>query len=232
MIGRIRQIVQLFHYGPLGANCVSVLLDMTMAPLQRWHYTQKGNRIGLHVFSKAMAKLDRLLLYPSQYLRHQPRPDEVEIGQSEIERYLIQPVVSYLRMNGLCDRQRAFDIAGLMGDRAYRIVFLYNEAIARSRLAGLNAVQTLCEIQREVWTYACGSCCTGQVIKLPISGMADQISAALHLIRGEIWFERFLENELANKLLAGELKEGDTVLIDVSRDKLTFTGKAPAKVAA
>ena len=43
--------------------------------------------------------------------------------------------------------------------------------------------------------------------------------------------ERFVENALANKLLSGELKEGDTVLVDVSRDKLTFTGKASAKVA-
>ena len=43
--------------------------------------------------------------------------------------------------------------------------------------------------------------------------------------------ERFVENALANKLLSGELKEGDTVLVDVSRDKLTFTGKALAKVA-
>ena len=43
--------------------------------------------------------------------------------------------------------------------------------------------------------------------------------------------ERFVENALASKLLSGELKEGDTVLVDVSRDKLTFTGKALAKVA-
>ena len=38
-------------------------------------------------------------------------------------------------------------------------------------------------------------------------------------------------DEIAKRLLAGELDEGDTVLVDVEGDRLTFTRRAPAAVA-
>jgi ATP-dependent Clp protease ATP-binding subunit ClpC len=44
--------------------------------------------------------------------------------------------------------------------------------------------------------------------------------------------ERYVENPLSTKLLSGELKEGDTVRIDLVKDGLTFKTKAAALAAA
>ncbi len=44
--------------------------------------------------------------------------------------------------------------------------------------------------------------------------------------------ERYVENPLSTKLLRGELKEGDTVRVDLVKDGLTFKIKAAAKAAA
>jgi ATP-dependent Clp protease ATP-binding subunit ClpC len=45
--------------------------------------------------------------------------------------------------------------------------------------------------------------------------------------------ERTIENPLSSQLLRGELKEGDTVKIDIDKEgKLTFKSKAPVKAAA
>ena len=40
--------------------------------------------------------------------------------------------------------------------------------------------------------------------------------------------ERHVENEVAKRMLAGELVEGDSVLVDAADGKLTFARKAPA----
>ncbi len=42
--------------------------------------------------------------------------------------------------------------------------------------------------------------------------------------------ERFVENPLSAKILRGECSPGDTVVVDLSGDNLTFTVKAPIKV--
>ncbi len=42
--------------------------------------------------------------------------------------------------------------------------------------------------------------------------------------------ERYIENPLSSKLLRGDLKEGDTVTVDLGRDGLTFTTKTLTKV--
>jgi ATP-dependent Clp protease ATP-binding subunit ClpC len=44
--------------------------------------------------------------------------------------------------------------------------------------------------------------------------------------------ERFVENPLSTKLLKGELKEGNTVRVDVGKEGLTFKTKAAALAAA
>ena len=46
--------------------------------------------------------------------------------------------------------------------------------------------------------------------------------------------ERYVENPLSSKVLRGELKEGDTVKVDLGKDGLTFKTKtkAAAEVAA
>jgi ATP-dependent Clp protease ATP-binding subunit ClpC len=44
--------------------------------------------------------------------------------------------------------------------------------------------------------------------------------------------ERYVENTLSTKLLRGELKEGDTVKVDLGEDGLTFKTKTMAKAAA
>ena len=44
--------------------------------------------------------------------------------------------------------------------------------------------------------------------------------------------ERFVENPLSSKLLRGELKEGDTVKVNLGKEGLTFKTKAAAKAAA
>ena len=44
--------------------------------------------------------------------------------------------------------------------------------------------------------------------------------------------ERYVENPLSTKFLRGELKEGDTVRVDLGQDGLTFKAKAAAKAAA
>ncbi|MCH8199307.1 MAG: AAA family ATPase [Chloroflexi bacterium] len=44
--------------------------------------------------------------------------------------------------------------------------------------------------------------------------------------------ERHVENEIAKRILAGELKENDTVLVDVAKGKLTFARKAAASAKA
>jgi ATP-dependent Clp protease ATP-binding subunit ClpC len=44
--------------------------------------------------------------------------------------------------------------------------------------------------------------------------------------------ERYVENPLSSQLLRGELKEGDTVKVDLGKDGLTFKTKAAAEVAA
>jgi ATP-dependent Clp protease ATP-binding subunit ClpC len=46
--------------------------------------------------------------------------------------------------------------------------------------------------------------------------------------------ERYVENPLSSKLLRGELKEGDTIKVDVDKEKdeLTFNSKATVKAAA
>ena len=41
--------------------------------------------------------------------------------------------------------------------------------------------------------------------------------------------ERYVENEVAKRMLGGELVEGDTVLVDVAEGKLTFVKSEPAK---
>jgi len=43
--------------------------------------------------------------------------------------------------------------------------------------------------------------------------------------------ERYVENPLSNKVLSGEFKEGDRVIVDVVDDALTFTAKAVEVVA-
>ena len=43
--------------------------------------------------------------------------------------------------------------------------------------------------------------------------------------------ERYVENPLSAKILAGEFKEGDIVVVDLKEDDLTFTTKAPEPVA-
>jgi ATP-dependent Clp protease ATP-binding subunit ClpC len=44
--------------------------------------------------------------------------------------------------------------------------------------------------------------------------------------------ERYIENPLSAKILQGEFSDGDTVLVDVGEDGLTFTLKKRAKAAA
>jgi len=44
--------------------------------------------------------------------------------------------------------------------------------------------------------------------------------------------ERYVENPLSSKVLRAELKEGDTVKVDLGKDGLTFKTKAAAKAAA
>ena len=44
--------------------------------------------------------------------------------------------------------------------------------------------------------------------------------------------ERYVENPLSSKLLRGEIKEGDTVKVDLGKDGLTFKTKAVAAAAA
>jgi len=44
--------------------------------------------------------------------------------------------------------------------------------------------------------------------------------------------ERYVENPLSTKLLRGEFKEGDTIIVDLGDGGLTFTVKVAAKVAA
>ena len=44
--------------------------------------------------------------------------------------------------------------------------------------------------------------------------------------------ERYIENPLSTKLLCGEFSEGDTVMVDLGDDGLTFTTRAGAKAAA
>jgi ATP-dependent Clp protease ATP-binding subunit ClpC len=44
--------------------------------------------------------------------------------------------------------------------------------------------------------------------------------------------ERFVENPLSSQVLRGELKEGDTVKVDLGKDELTFKTKAAAQTAA
>ncbi len=44
--------------------------------------------------------------------------------------------------------------------------------------------------------------------------------------------ERYVENPLSSKLLRGELKEGDTIRVDLGKDGLTFKTKAAAEAAA
>ncbi|MFC1893326.1 ATP-dependent Clp protease ATP-binding subunit [Chloroflexota bacterium] len=43
--------------------------------------------------------------------------------------------------------------------------------------------------------------------------------------------ERFVENPLSTRLLRGEFKEGDTVIVDLEKDELTFTAKVAAGAA-
>jgi len=44
--------------------------------------------------------------------------------------------------------------------------------------------------------------------------------------------ERYVENPLSSQVLRGELKEGDTVKVDLGKNGLTFKKKVPVKVAA
>jgi len=44
--------------------------------------------------------------------------------------------------------------------------------------------------------------------------------------------ERYVENPLSAKILQGEFSEGDTVMVDLGDDGLTFTVKKRAKAAA
>jgi ATP-dependent Clp protease ATP-binding subunit ClpA len=45
--------------------------------------------------------------------------------------------------------------------------------------------------------------------------------------------ERYVENPLSAKILSGELKEGDTVKVDLGKEGLTFSGRqAKTKKAA
>jgi len=43
--------------------------------------------------------------------------------------------------------------------------------------------------------------------------------------------ERYVENPLSTKVLQGEFKEGDTIVVDLKGDALTFTAKAAAAVS-
>jgi ATP-dependent Clp protease ATP-binding subunit ClpB len=43
--------------------------------------------------------------------------------------------------------------------------------------------------------------------------------------------ERYVENPLSNKVLSGEFNEGDTVVIDLGDDGLTFKAKVAKAVA-
>jgi ATP-dependent Clp protease ATP-binding subunit ClpC len=44
--------------------------------------------------------------------------------------------------------------------------------------------------------------------------------------------ERYVENPLSTKLLEGGFKEGDTIVVDLGDEGLTFTTKATAKATA
>jgi len=44
--------------------------------------------------------------------------------------------------------------------------------------------------------------------------------------------ERYVENPLSTKVLKGEFKEGDTVIVDLVDDELTFTARVAAEAAA
>jgi len=44
--------------------------------------------------------------------------------------------------------------------------------------------------------------------------------------------ERYVENPLSSQVLRGELKEGDTVRVDLVKSGLTFKTKAAAQAAA
>jgi ATP-dependent Clp protease ATP-binding subunit ClpA len=43
--------------------------------------------------------------------------------------------------------------------------------------------------------------------------------------------ERYVENPLSTKLLSGEYKEGDTIIVDLKGEALTFTTKVAGKAA-
>jgi ATP-dependent Clp protease ATP-binding subunit ClpC len=44
--------------------------------------------------------------------------------------------------------------------------------------------------------------------------------------------ERYVENPLSTKVLSGEFKEGDTIIVNLKGDTLTFTAKVTTKAAA
>jgi len=175
----------------LNMKCISLILDLTMAPIDCYHKTARGDRIGLFVFSKKLAFLDRIILNPHNYIPFNNTEININIGIPEIKKYFYDPIISYLLKNHKYNKQKVLFITEELTQRALQIVEIYNSV---SKLEYKNIGGYLLSVREKLWQKLNFDEHCDNIEQILISTMYKRIAHALLLFKGKSWFKSFLFN--------------------------------------
>lgn len=174
-------------------RCVTLLLDMTMTPIKRRHRTARGDRIGVHVFSRDLARLDRLLTNPHQYLSFQTSLAPIRIGQIELIKYFRDPVVTHLLQGRGVRKRQAQRIAEVMTQRAEHVINAYCRTLQDCTSEETNASERLLAVRNRIWEMIGLNSYLSRIERIPISRFQKRIAQSLCMLEGFQWFRRFLK---------------------------------------
>lgn len=193
----------------IGARCITLLLDMTMAPIERRHGTARGDRIGVYVFSRDMARLDRLLTNAHQYLPFQAKLAPISIGQTELIKHFRDPVVTHLLQARGVRKQQAQRIAEVMTQRAELVINAYKCTLRECTHEGTNASEKLLAVRNRIWEMIGLDYYLSRIERIPISRFQKRIARSLCLLEGLQWFRQFLKGSHKLNLRLLEYINGD-----------------------
>lgn len=181
----------------INIRCISFLLDMTMAPIDRYHKTARGDRTGLYVFSNKLSYLDHVISKPKQYISYKNTINNFNIGWREIKNHFHDPIISFLIEHHKYSKQKALFVAGEMSNRAHQIVEIYKSTANENHLC---VSDYLLSVRNKFWETLKIDEYTTRIEKLSVSTLNIKIAHTLLLFKDRPWFQRFLKNASIYKL--------------------------------
>jgi hypothetical protein len=166
----------------VGARPVVLLLDATMTPLERFHGTAKGDRIGLPIFSQKLSAKERLVTDPSVYLFRLEKPKAPSLTTHDVESGFKKSVATFLRNNKGVGRMAALQAAETMAIRAQGVIRCYREALTSASAKGLSVPRAFLEARNALWRLLNLESYTSGLHFVLFSEMRMQFALALEAI--------------------------------------------------